>query len=102
MASASRYFTGTAQNTPTSSGAHRENGVAHFKTKGHAISKRSAKRMKNHAIDFPLTRTVSVELLMDLEAEIETEQREVLELFGQQPQHHRTSAHSDHSCGSRY
>src|SRR5207248_3004799 len=31
-------------------------------------------------------RTVSVELLMDLEAEIETEQREVLELFGQQPQ----------------
>ena len=47
--------------------------------------------MKNHAIDFPLTRTVSVELLMDLEAEIETQQREVLELFGQQSQNRRTN-----------
>ena len=34
---------------------------------------------------------MSVELLMDLEAEIETEQREVLELFGRQPQNRRTN-----------
>ena len=39
----------------TNSGAHLENGADHFRTKGHAISNRSAKRMYNQAMSGPLS-----------------------------------------------